>query len=82
MKIQEQQVSVTIKNTGAIAGAEVVQLYIAPPEEGIFRPKKELKGFARVELQLGEAKTVCFTWMREALPSGIKGGGFRKVTMW
>ena len=40
MKIQEQQVSVTIKNTGAIAGAEVVQLYIAPPEEGIFRPKK------------------------------------------
>ena len=32
--------SVTIKNTGAIAGAEVVQLYIAPPEEGIFRPKK------------------------------------------
>lgn len=61
MKIQEQQVSVTIKNTGAIAGAEVVQLYIAPPEEGIFRPKKELKGFARVELQPGEAKTVCFT---------------------
>lgn len=58
LKIQGQNVSVTITNTGTCEGAEVVQLYLAPPEDGIFRPEKELKGFARVELKPGESKIV------------------------
>lgn len=55
------RVSVQVKNTGNCSGAEVVQLYIAPPKSGLFRPVRELKGFARVELEPGESKTVEFT---------------------
>lgn len=59
--IQEQiTVSLQITNTGAVHGAEVVQLYIGAPQDGIFRPEKELKRFARVELEPGETKTVTF----------------------
>lgn len=36
------------------------ELYIVPPKEGVFRPDKELKGFARVELNPGERKNVTF----------------------
>lgn len=50
-----------ITNTGKLAGAEVVQLYIAPPQQGVHRPLRELKGFARVELQPGESKNITFT---------------------
>lgn len=38
----------------------MVQLYIAPPKDGLFRPEKELKGFDRVELEPGESKIVTF----------------------
>lgn len=58
--IEGRAVSVNIRNTGKVHGAEVVQLYIAPPKDGLFRPQKELKGFARVELNPGEDTTVCF----------------------
>ncbi|MEW6441781.1 MAG: glycoside hydrolase family 3 C-terminal domain-containing protein [bacterium] len=47
-----------LTNTGAAAGAEVVQLYIGYPESRVLRPLRELKGFARVELQPGETRTV------------------------
>lgn len=60
LEIQENLVSVKITNTGNFSGAEVVQLYIAPPGEGIFRPEKELKGFSRIELKPGETKKVTF----------------------
>lgn len=60
LQIQGRTVSATITNTGKVRGAEVVQLYIAPPEGGIHRPEKELKGFARVELYPGESKSVRF----------------------
>lgn len=60
LEIQENRVSVKITNTGDLTGTEVVQLYIAPPEEGIFRPEKELKGFVRIELKAGETKTATF----------------------
>lgn len=53
-------VSVTVTNTGNRAGAEVVQLYIAPPQEGLHRPVRELKGFQKVFLQPGESTTVSF----------------------
>ena len=59
--VQNRKVTVQIKNIGKCAGAEVVQLYIAAPQNGIFRPVKELKGFERVELEPGESKTVEFT---------------------
>lgn len=54
------RISLQVKNTGNCSGAEVVQLYVAPPKDGIFRPAKELKGFERVELEPGESKTVEF----------------------
>lgn len=53
-------VSLQVTNTGTVHGAEVVQLYIGAPQDGIFRPEKELKRFVRVELDPGETKTVKF----------------------
>lgn len=61
LKADGRTVSVNITNSGTVKGAEVAQLYIAPPRGGLFRPEKELKGFARVELEPGESKTVTFT---------------------
>ncbi|KAH7024379.1 beta-glucosidase [Microdochium trichocladiopsis] len=50
--------SVTIKNTGAVAGASVAQVYISQQKPLIKRPPKELKGFKKVFLEPGESKTV------------------------
>ncbi|EAW12619.1 beta-glucosidase H [Aspergillus clavatus NRRL 1] len=50
--------TVTVTNTGDVAGAEVVQLWIVPPPTGVNRPVRELKGFAKVFLNPGESKTV------------------------
>ena len=52
------KVTFTIKNTGDTAGSEIAQLYIAKPESKVFRAPKELKGFAKVQLQPGEEKKV------------------------
>lgn len=57
---------VTVKNTGALAGKEVVQLYVAPPADGMFRPVRELRAYAKVELAPGESKTVELTLDRRA----------------
>lgn len=43
---------------GGQAGAEIAQLYVAKADAAVFRPEKELKGFAKVFLQAGECKTV------------------------
>ncbi len=59
--MEGRTVSATITNIGSVFGAEVVQLYVAPPQGGLHRPEKELKGFVRVELQPGESKRVEFT---------------------
>ena len=58
LTVQERTVSVTVANTGGIPGAEVVQLYISAPQDGIHRPIRELKGFQKVFLQPGESQTV------------------------
>ena len=55
------QVSVTLTNTGAVKGQEVVQLYIRDEVATYARPVKELKGFRKVELKPGESKEVIFT---------------------
>ena len=54
------EVSVDVKNTGSMAGREVVQLYVSDKESTVIRPVKELKGFEKVELAPGETKTVTF----------------------
>jgi beta-glucosidase len=51
-------VKVNITNTGKVAGAEVVQLYISKPESKVARASKELKAFRKVFLQPGESKVV------------------------
>lgn len=53
-------VSVTVKNSGNIAGEEVVQLYIRDMITSVYRPIIELKGFKKVALQPGESKKVDF----------------------
>ena len=60
LKMEGSAVSLTVTNTGSRAGAEVVQLYLAPPQDGLYRPQKELKGFSKVMLAPGEAKRVTF----------------------
>lgn len=58
LNVSEDGASFTVKNTGDMDGAEVAQLYVAAPKGKIFRPDKELKGFAKVFLKSGESKTV------------------------
>ena len=53
-------VSVDVTNVGRMAGKEVVQLYVAAPQDGIPRPVHELRGFDKVSLKAGETKTVTF----------------------
>lgn len=55
------KVTVDVKNTGNVAGKEVVQLYVSDKNGTAGRPAKELKGFAKVELAPGETNTVEFT---------------------
>ena len=51
-------VTVDVTNTGKLAGKETVQVYVHDQKSDLMRPQKELKGFAKVELQPGETKTV------------------------
>lgn len=53
-------VTATVTNSGTTAGKEVVQLYVQDMEAGVRRPKKELRGFQKVELEPGEKQTVRF----------------------
>lgn len=54
-------VNVSVKNTGDRAGTETVQLYMQDVTASLVRPVKELRGFAKVELQPGEEKRVELT---------------------
>ncbi|MBC7689038.1 MAG: beta-glucosidase BglX, partial [Aquabacterium sp.] len=53
--------TVTVTNSGTVAGKEVVQLYLRDMVASITRPVKELKGFQKIALQPGESKKVSFT---------------------
>lgn len=52
----QYKVTLEVTNTGKYEGAEIVQLYVAPPQDGSFRPVKELKGFQKLFLKPGETK--------------------------
>ena len=60
-------VTVDVRNTGSVAGAEVLQLYISDSKSSQPRPVKELKGFKKVSLAPGEKQQVDFTIDRSAL---------------
>lgn len=59
-------VTFTVKNTGAVDGAEIVQVYVGAPESVIFKPEKELKAFKKVFLKAGEEKEVSVTLSKRA----------------
>ena len=58
LKATQNEVSFTITNTGKRAGGEIAQVYLSAVNSGIFRPTRELKGFAKVFLEPGESRTV------------------------
>ena len=61
------KVSVTVTNTGKLAGEEVAQLYIHDKIASVVRPIKELKGFEKFKLNAGASKTVTFTLTNKEL---------------
>jgi beta-glucosidase len=61
------EVRCQITNTGERRGKEVVQLYVGDPESRVARTPRELKGFAKVDLEAGAAETVAFTLDARAL---------------
>ncbi|HCY77985.1 MAG TPA: beta-glucosidase [Ignavibacteriales bacterium] len=63
----ELKVTVDVKNTGSIAGKEVVQLYVTDLYGSVTRPNKQLKGFEKVLLNPGEVKTIEFKLNKEHL---------------
>ena len=84
MVADEQGVSLTVTNTGSVAGTEIVQLYISKKDGQIFRPARELKGFARVTLAPGEKQRIAIAlddkafrfWNVKANRWEIEGGAY------
>ena len=58
---QTVAVSLNVSNTGTVAGAEVVQLYVAMPSTAVPEPPKWLKGFQKISLNPGQTGQVQFT---------------------
>lgn len=58
LKVDGTGVSFTVTNTGKADGAEVAQFYVGLPGAKVYRPEKELKGFAKVFLKAGESREV------------------------
>ncbi|WHP16727.1 glycoside hydrolase family 3 C-terminal domain-containing protein [Cellulomonas sp. ES6] len=76
------EVTVTVTNTGAVAGAETVQVYVGDPDAAVVRPTRELKAFAKVALEPGESRTVAVTlgardlsYWHPGLRRWVVGGG-------
>ncbi|MEK0312535.1 beta-glucosidase [Cohnella sp. 56] len=60
------EIAVTVRNIGAMAGAETVQVYVAPTGAGVERPLQELKMFEKVRLMPGEEKVVIMKLSKDA----------------
>ena len=58
LKVNKDGVDFEIKNVGVVKGKEIAQLYVGLEQSKIIRPTKELKGFAKIELEPGETKKV------------------------
>ncbi len=71
------QVQVTVTNTGARAGDEVVQLYLRDDVASITRPVKQLRGFRRIHLLPGQSQTLAFTLTADDL--AFYGPAMRRV---
>ena len=76
------EVRVDVKNTGSMAGKEVVQLYVKDTTGAAIRPEKELKGFEAVSLNPDETKTVVmeldkrsFAWYNETIKNWYAATG-------
>ena len=70
----KMQVTVMVKNTGNVAGKEIVQLYLAAPATVIEKPVQELKGFAKTQLlQPGESQQLSFELDDRSLASFWSG---------
>ncbi len=67
---EQIEVSITVKNTGKVAGKEAVQVYVAAPKGNLEKPAKELKAFGKTrELQPGESQTLRMILQRRDLAS-------------
>ncbi|MDC7288956.1 glycoside hydrolase family 3 C-terminal domain-containing protein [Blautia schinkii] len=58
LRVEADEAVFTLKNTGACDGAEVAQMYVSLSGAKVFRPEKELKGFCKVFLKVGESREV------------------------
>lgn len=58
IKVEETGVTFTVTNTGKMDGAETAQLYVGMKDAKVYRPEKELKGFAKIFLKAGESRKV------------------------
>lgn len=72
------RLTVQVRNTGHIAGDEIVQLYVHPKVASVTQPVKALKGFSRVHLAAGESKTVSFEITKDRL--AYYGPDMKRVT--
>jgi beta-glucosidase len=70
-------IRVDVTNTGAMAGDEVVQLYVRDEEATVARPVRELRGFRRVHLDPGECRTIAFRLSTEQF--SYVGADLRRV---
>ena len=85
LQADETGIRFTLKNTGAYDGAEVAQMYVGKKDSDIFRPVRELKGFAKVFLKAGEEASVSIpfddktfrVWNRMTERWEIEGGTYQ-----
>ena len=73
---EDLEVGITVRNEGKYTGKEIIQLYIRDKFASVARPVKELKDFAKIELEAGESAAVIFTITEEDLRFHTAGGKF------